>query len=265
MTKSNTRRASGVYLIRRKSTGSLYAGSSVHIPSRWLQHKAHLRRGVHHNMRLQRVYDKYGPEEFELLTVGYCERDDLIRCEQLVIDALHANGVDVMNTCPVAGSNLGRKLSEETKRKMIETRRRNGTLRPPQATIDAMIEANRGRIISDEHRAKLSEASKSNSGTPARRAQFAAYIQKGADSNRGKPISQERVDALVAINTGSHRSAESKAKMSRASLGRKKTSEHRAAIKLAAQARGISEENKAKMREGCRVAAERRRLAGVSS
>lgn len=57
-------RVCGVYVIRCVPTKREYVGSSIDILCRWATHKKHLRRGCHVNTKLQRAWNKYGPENF---------------------------------------------------------------------------------------------------------------------------------------------------------------------------------------------------------
>lgn len=45
-------------------TGKFYIGSSKNTMKRWKTHKSSLARGTHHNIYLQRSYDKHGEEAF---------------------------------------------------------------------------------------------------------------------------------------------------------------------------------------------------------
>lgn len=55
----------GVYMIRCLATGKVYIGSSENVANRLDKHIYLLRRGCHHSRRLQRAWDKYGPQAFD--------------------------------------------------------------------------------------------------------------------------------------------------------------------------------------------------------
>ena len=57
---------SGVYQISNKLTGEKYIGSSVNIRKRANRHKSDLTRGAHSNILLQRAWDFYGANHFEV-------------------------------------------------------------------------------------------------------------------------------------------------------------------------------------------------------
>lgn len=95
--------------------GKFYIGSSVDILPRWYLHKYKLQKGNHDNQYLQASWNKYGAENFIFEIVEYVDDvNQLILREQYFIDIL----TPVYNVCRVAGNVLGRKHSEETKRKM---------------------------------------------------------------------------------------------------------------------------------------------------
>ncbi|HUY79508.1 MAG TPA: GIY-YIG nuclease family protein [Ktedonobacterales bacterium] len=77
----------GIYAIVNTVTHEKYIGSSSNIAVRFIRHKALLRRGKHHAPRLQKAWDTYGEEVFELVvleTLATIER--LEEVEQQYID-----------------------------------------------------------------------------------------------------------------------------------------------------------------------------------
>ena len=55
----------GIYRITNTETGVVYIGCSTQLPTRWNQHKRHLKKNKHDNKLLQKAYNKYGLEELE--------------------------------------------------------------------------------------------------------------------------------------------------------------------------------------------------------
>ncbi len=106
-------RTSGVYVIENVVDGMVYVGSSTNIELRKSQHFSHLRSGVHHNQNLQREFNLYGSKRLEFRVVEHAHSDDLLRLEQLWLDKIGKDGL--YNIYLVAGSALGRELSQETK------------------------------------------------------------------------------------------------------------------------------------------------------
>ena len=107
---------SGIYIITNTSNGMKYVGSAINLDGRWRRHKSALRRDKHENMHLQSAYNKYGDIFFIFEVVLHCEPEELIIKEQEEINRHNWNRLYNIN--PVAGSQLGFKHSEETKRKL---------------------------------------------------------------------------------------------------------------------------------------------------
>jgi group I intron endonuclease len=208
----------GIYRIQHIATGNQYIGSSVNVDRRLSDHRGYLRRGKHHSIYLQRAWNKYGEDSFifEFLWAVDPEKDALIFEEQMAFNHIRCD----FNMLKVAGSNLGKKTSEETKLKLSI--------------------AGRGRIVSSEARAKLSASRKKIS------AQIIAKLL-GNTFCRGKTRSPEAVAKTVAANTGKKRSAEIRAGISKRNTGRPVSAETREKMSKANTGKKCSEETKAKM------------------
>lgn len=124
----------GIYKIVNTVTGDFYVGSAVNLRKRWSQHKSTLIANCHKNAHLQRAWNKYGADCFTFEAVLYCDKEHLLEREQFHID----NDKPSYNIAPTAGSNLGRKFSDETKRNMSE--------------------AHKGKVLTEETKQRLSEA-----------------------------------------------------------------------------------------------------------
>lgn len=68
----------------------------------------------HHSKYLQNAFNKYGEVSFEFHVLEFCSKEDLIKTEQKYIDFYSPD----FNMNPIAGSNLGRKFSLETREKI---------------------------------------------------------------------------------------------------------------------------------------------------
>jgi group I intron endonuclease len=75
-------KTSGIYKILNKINGKYYVGSAKNIYDRWSDHKKDLKKSRHHNRHLQRAWDKYGKENFELVVVETCVPEALLDREQ---------------------------------------------------------------------------------------------------------------------------------------------------------------------------------------
>ena len=136
---------SGIYQIINLVNGKKYVGSAVNLEHRKAQHLSDLRKGIHHNPHLQSSWNKYGADAFEFCIVGRCSPERLIELEQEVMDHLKPE----YNIVPTAGSSLGRKHSEETRRRMSM--------------------AFTGRTHTKEHNRKIGEAHRGNQYNLGRR------------------------------------------------------------------------------------------------
>lgn len=79
---------SGIYKIVNKIDGKYYVGSTKNFNERINRHFKSLRRGKHHNINLQRSFDKYGEESFEFVVLETCEVTNLLTLEQLFLNKL---------------------------------------------------------------------------------------------------------------------------------------------------------------------------------
>lgn len=102
------------------TTTYFYVGQSTNLHARIVNHKCHLKQGVHDNQRLQRVYNKYGMPES--MIIKKCDPEQLNHEEQLLLDAFfHHPGCCNIN--PAADNTYGWKRTEESKRKISDRRK----------------------------------------------------------------------------------------------------------------------------------------------
>ncbi len=155
---------SGIYLIRNKLNNKVYVGSAVNIEKRFYEHIWALDKEIHRNIYLQRAWLKDGELNFSFETFLQCGVKDLILFEQLTIDNFSDKyGWDnLYNLCTTAGSTLGRKHSEETKRKIGERSKgrwtgKHHTEETKRKISIGNIGKNKGRKMSVEAREKMSK------------------------------------------------------------------------------------------------------------
>lgn len=148
----------GIYTIRNLANGKVYVGSAVRVERRLADHERWLRRGDHYSKHLQSAWNKYGAESFVLSLFQPCEKEHLLDYEQAWIDEYRAVECGY-NNAPIAGSCIGREVSDETRAK-ISTRNR-GRKQSPE-TIAKMSAAQRGRKHTPETRAKIARANLGN-------------------------------------------------------------------------------------------------------
>lgn len=107
----------GIYRITNTITNKFYIGSAVSLRNRIAVHLSNLRKGIHVNRHLQRAWNTNKEENFTFEVIAKCPKEYTIRLEQWFIDNLKPT----YNNLKVAGSKLGSKLSEESKKKLSAT------------------------------------------------------------------------------------------------------------------------------------------------
>lgn len=154
---------SGIYRIRNAANSKVYVGSAVNLAARWRQHLSLLRRGLHHSVKLQRAWNKYGESAFDFTVLEYAPGDSqLVKVEQRWIDQVRPE----YNIAKKAGSRLGVPLGAEARAKMSAVRIGK---RPTEETRQKMSAWQLGRKRSEETCLKISESKKAANlkGRPA--------------------------------------------------------------------------------------------------
>lgn len=78
----------GVYKIKNMVNQKYYLGSSKEIEKRKIRHFRDLKKGVHHNLYLQRAFNKYGENNFVIEIILEC--DNYLEVEQRMLDEINA-------------------------------------------------------------------------------------------------------------------------------------------------------------------------------
>lgn len=112
----------GIYKITNINNGKVYVGSAVNIKYRFKTHKRLLKNNKHFNTHLQSSYNKYGPKSFNYEIIEFVCKEALLERETFWISYMNSNNRNYgYNKRLVVNSNLGIKLSEETRRKLSES------------------------------------------------------------------------------------------------------------------------------------------------
>jgi group I intron endonuclease len=157
----NTEIKSGIYRIFNKINEKIYIGSAVHLNNRKINHFHALQNNRHRNKHLQRAYNKYKKENFIFEILEYVDdKNKLIEREQWWIDK-YWNKKVLYNINPIAGSNLGMKHSEESKKKMSESQKGK---KMSEESKKKMSKVRKGKKMSKEHSENIS---KSHKGKPS--------------------------------------------------------------------------------------------------
>lgn len=213
--------AIGVYVIRCSGNDGLYVGSaSLGVKRRWHIHKSDLKKGKHHNSRMQRAWDKYGAETFTVAVAEVCLPQHCVAQEQVYMDYYRQQvGERMFNLHPVAGNARGSKRTPEQRARLSEI-----AYNIPPEQREKMRLALKGQKRSEEVKARMrklraeknmytpevrqrmSEAGKRRKPDPTARA-------KAAAKRVGVPLSEETKKKIGDANRGRVMSAEQKAKL----------------------------------------------------
>jgi group I intron endonuclease len=215
---------SGIYLIKNIANNKVYVGSAVNIDIRWSRHKYDLKEGKHHSQHLQSAWNKYGEQSFTFEAIEEVTNlEHLLAYEQVYLDFYKSYENDRgYNIYRVAGSPLGTKHSEETRKKISEGNK--GKKYYSEEARKKISESNKRRLVSEETRRKLSKLHKG---------------QKRTEETR-KKISEIK----------KNQSKETRQKISEAKKGRKHSEETRQ--KISEAKKNISEETRQKMSEAAK-------------
>jgi group I intron endonuclease len=128
-----------IYQIRNLENNKIYVGSAVDFTRRTSWHKCRLNKNKHYNDYLQRAWNKYGEENFKFEIIEVLDKSCLIEREQHYLDTLKPEyNVSTSATGGNLGPEVGRKLS------ILKRGNRN----------------NLGKKFSEEHKRKIGEANK---------------------------------------------------------------------------------------------------------
>ena len=155
MEKNNMKQ--GIYKITNLINDKFYIGSAINFTNRWNAHVWHLRNNKHINKHLQSSWNKYGENNFKFEVIDIIENSNLlIRKEQAYMNILKPN----YNICKIAGSILGIKRSEETKKKMSESLKGRIISKETRDKISKTLKGRKGFLHSKETKLKLSNLKK---------------------------------------------------------------------------------------------------------
>lgn len=100
----------GIYSITNNKTKQFYIGSSHRIESRFIVHRRLLKKGLHHNRRLQRSYDRDGESSFVFECIEETSPENLLRLEDIYLTKYWSSGLlynfSKYATAPMRGKTL---------------------------------------------------------------------------------------------------------------------------------------------------------------
>lgn len=166
---------SGIYAIKNLINGKMYIGQSVNIRERLYGHKYDLKSGKHNNLHLQSAVNKYGLENFSFEALALCDECELDDLERFYIAKYHT---------------MNRKFGYN-----VEEGGHYGRHRAPE-TIEKMRRANLGKKLSEETRKKMSENSKRHADQARESIRKNSYTwgKRGGECPFAKPVIQYDLD-----------------------------------------------------------------------
>lgn len=170
--------AAGVYAIVNTIDAKRYIGSSVHVSARLRRHVMLLRRGRHHNVHLQRAWNKHGAGVFEFRKIITCA-PELVR--------------DYERRC-IRGLRPEYNISQDTVAPMC------GRKHTPEAKA-RMSAAQRGKRKPDGFAETISRIKRGNTNTRGMR-HTPESIEKMRVAALGKRHSEATKEKLRRINSG---------------------------------------------------------------
>lgn len=158
ITYKHHNKVSGIYGFKWLNNDYIYIGQSVNLYSRVRSHKLMMNKNQHHNIKIQRVFNRYGMPEIYLIEL--CDIKDLDFVEQKYLD-IHFDGCNkCLNILKIASSSIGHKMPPKSKEYCEAASKRMKGIKKSPEHIEKMRIANIGKIISKEHREAISIATK---------------------------------------------------------------------------------------------------------
>lgn len=194
----------GVYKITNSVDGKFYVGSALFsIRVRCRTHRARLRANKHPNKHLQRAWNKYGEHSFKFSVVEICDYKECLVREQYWLDLLKPYDRKLgYNKSNLATGVAGIKWTAEQRARLSASLRAlNRKLTPEE--IKHRSSKQRGLKRSDETKARMSESAKRRGISDETRAKINAALK-----------SEEVRAKLARANLGKKASAEARANMS---------------------------------------------------
>jgi group I intron endonuclease len=150
---NNLKTKTGIYVITNDIDARVYIGSATSFKQRYAVHKKKITHNEGCNPKLKNFANKYGIEHLTFSAVHACEREELLKMEQLYLDIFQPFDDNGFNIARKAGSPIGYKHTQEAKDKM---KGRTG-LKWDEEHLKYFSEIKKGKKMKDSAKAKLRE------------------------------------------------------------------------------------------------------------
>lgn len=201
-----------VYCHRNKINGKRYIGQTKHQDNLVIRTGSD-GRGYFHNKYFKRAIQKYGWDNFEHYIIqGNLTKEEADELEKLNILAYNTTNSNFGYNIDKGGSHGGSPATEHQK----EVARQTFTGREPW---------NKGKTLSEEHKAKCSASLKGKNTWSKGRKLSKEHIEAIKRANTNKIVSEETRKKLSIASKGRKLSDKAKQKISKANKGRKWTKE----------------------------------------
>lgn len=180
---------SGVYTIKNIVNGKIYIGSSSDIKSRIRNHLNLLRKGKHHNVILQRSFNKHKEINFKFEIICFCEKNLKLYLEQQYINTMKPfYNISKSVHAPMEG----RKHSQKTKDKFKKRKVLSGEDHPNYGK--SWTKEQRKLLMPSRKNQKKSDKEKDQIRKRALDNNYFKYIEPYTKSKRKKIIDQDDVE-----------------------------------------------------------------------
>lgn len=122
-----------IYKIINKQNGLIYIGqTTTTLKRRWQGHKSALKSQIHHNELLQRAYNKYGIEPFEIFLIERCNIEELDERERYWINYYDSTNRSKGYNFESGGNKLKKHSPETIEKFILHSRGENNKLTSEQ-------------------------------------------------------------------------------------------------------------------------------------
>lgn len=180
-------------MILNRYNGKYYIGSSMNLKKRETEHFNGLESNHHANKHLQNSFNKYGHRDvFIFIVICFCKKEELLNMEQYYIDTLEPE----YNICQIAGSPLGYKHTDESRKKMSEFQK--GKIVSEESKLK-MSRSQKGKKRSAETKGKMSDSKKGDKCHLYGKfgSNHPAYGKLGKYNSKSKKVIQLKKDGEV--------------------------------------------------------------------